>query len=68
MGIETHHKAEGAEKDRVKGLIRGLQGRREKAAGDPKAAAALRRQIHVLKHKLRKMALAASPKAAAPKA
>jgi len=61
LNIPTHHIAHGAEKTRLKGLIRKLEAKRDEAvkASDYKRLAVLRRQIHVLKHKLRNMAEAA---------
>ena len=58
MGIHTHHAAAGAEKTRIKGIIHKLKARRDEAskARDDAKLAVLRRQIHILKHKLRCMA------------
>jgi soluble P-type ATPase len=59
LGIHVHHVAVGAEKAKIKAMIRGLKTRRDevKAAGDPARLAVVRRQIHAAKRKLRRMAL-----------
>ena len=61
LNIPTHHIAHGAEKTRLKGVIRKLETKREEVlkAHDYARLAVLRRQIHVLKHKLRNLAEAA---------
>ncbi len=58
LGIQTHHAAAGAEKARIKAALRKVQAKRDAAttARDRAALAATRRQIHVLKHKLRRLA------------
>jgi ABC-type Fe3+-citrate transport system substrate-binding protein len=58
LGIQTHHLAAGIEKSRLKGLIRKLKAKRDAAtaSGDRAQLARARRQIHVLKHRLRRMA------------
>jgi protein-arginine kinase activator protein McsA len=58
LNIPMHHIAHGAEKTRVKGVIRKLETKREEVlkAHDYKRLTIVRRQIHVLKHKLRNMA------------
>jgi protein-arginine kinase activator protein McsA len=62
LNIPTHHIAHGAAKTKVKTIIRKVEAKRDEAlkAKDYKKAAAARRQIHVLKHKLRNMAEAAA--------
>jgi hypothetical protein len=61
LNIPTHHIAHGAEKTRLKTLIRKLEGKRDEAlkARDSARLAAARHQIHGLKHRLRDMAEAA---------
>ena len=61
LNIPTHHIAHGAEKTRLKGVIRKVEAKRDEAlkAHDYARLAVVRRQIHVLKHKLRNMAEAA---------
>jgi protein-arginine kinase activator protein McsA len=58
LGIHIAHAAHGAEKTRVKGVIRKLKARRDDAVGkkDRKQQALSRGQIHALKRRLRKMA------------
>ena len=61
MGIHTHHAAEGANKTQIKAAIRKLMAKREaaQASGDHAQAEFARHQVHVLKHRLRRMALQA---------
>jgi len=58
LDVHVHHAAVGAAKPRIKAAIRKLKARRDeaKASGDHARLAAVRREIHALKHKLRRMA------------
>ena len=58
LGIHTHHAAEGAEKTKIKMTIHKLRAQRDKALAErnAKELPRLHHQIHVLKHKLRRMA------------
>jgi hypothetical protein len=58
LNIPMHHIAHGAEKTRLKGLIHKVEAKRDEAlkARDYKRLGVLRRQIHVLKHRLRNLA------------
>ncbi|HUT59773.1 MAG TPA: hypothetical protein VNA25_18150 [Phycisphaerae bacterium] len=58
LGIHVHHAAAGAAKLRMKASIRKLKAERDAAmsSGDSARAATARREIHALKHKLRRMA------------
>lgn len=60
LDIHIHHAAVGSEKDRIKSMIRKFKA----TSGNKAKSAAIRRQIHVLKRKLRKMA--ETPVASAP--
>ena len=62
LNVPTHHIARGEAKTKVKAAIRKVEARRDEAlkAGDSAKLAVARRQIHVLKHKLRNMAEAAA--------
>ncbi len=57
LNIQVHHVAMGAHKTQVKSLIRRLKADRDAAlaAGDKAKLANIRRQIHTLKHRLRRM-------------
>jgi hypothetical protein len=57
LGIHLHLVAVGEEKSRMKAAIRKLKVRRDEALASHDGArlAVVRRQIHVLKHKLRRM-------------
>jgi hypothetical protein len=59
LNIQVHHVAVGAEKTRIKAVIRKLKARRDQAVASRDSAqlATVRRQLHVLKHKLRRMAV-----------
>jgi len=59
LGIPVHHAAAGANKGRIKALVRRLKTQRDQAvaSGDHKQLAAVRQEIHALKHRLRRMAL-----------
>lgn len=59
LNIQIHHVAVGAHKTQIKALIRRLKADRDKAlaAGDRAKLAQVRRQIHTLKHRLRRMAV-----------
>jgi hypothetical protein len=52
LDIHIHHAAVGSEKDRIKAMIRKFKASR----GDKAKAAVMRRQIHAMKRKLRRMA------------
>ncbi len=58
MNIHIHHAAGGAEKARMKALIKKLKARRDEAAAkkDYALLGSTRRQIHTLTHRLRVMA------------
>jgi hypothetical protein len=58
LGIQVHHVAVGAEKARMKATIRKLKSGRDKAlaARDRAGLATIRRHIHALKRRLRRMA------------
>lgn len=58
LGIHTHHAAVGAEKSRIKTMIRKFKDQRDAAASarDDAKLATIYRHIHALKHKLRRMA------------
>ena len=58
LNVPTHHIAHGEAKAKVKAVIHKMEARRDEAlkAKNYKGAAVARRQIHVLKHKLRNMA------------
>jgi len=58
LGIQVHHAAVGSEKARVKADLRKVKAKRDAATAsrDRATLAVTRRQIHVLKHKLRRMA------------
>jgi hypothetical protein len=58
LHVPTHHAAAGQEKTRIKCGIRKLKVQRDAAiaAHDPAKLATVRRHIHALKHKLRRMA------------
>ena len=58
LNIHMHHAAEGAEKTRIKGIIRKVKARRDEAMAkkDLKQQALARAQIHTLKRRLRYMA------------
>jgi hypothetical protein len=57
MGVEEHHIAHGEAKLKIKSQIRQLKVKRDEArtAGDHAELARARHNIHVLKHKLRRM-------------
>jgi hypothetical protein len=59
LGIQVHHVAMGAHKTQIKTLIRRLKADRDKAlaGGDHAKLAQVRREIHTLKHRLRRMAV-----------
>jgi len=59
LKIDIHHAAAGTEKSRIKAAIRKLKTGRDAAmaADDHAQLAAIHRQIHALKHRLRRMAL-----------
>ncbi len=59
LGLHEQHAAAGANKGKIKTLIRSLKTQRDeaKASGDGERLAAIRHQIHALKHRLRTMAL-----------
>jgi len=58
LSIPTHHIAAGEEKARIKAAIKKLKTRRAECAkaGDEAQMAAVRHQLHLLKHRLRNMA------------
>jgi len=58
MGVEEHHVAHGAAKLKIKSQIRKLKAKRDEVwkAGDKAELARVRHNIHVLKHRLRRMA------------
>lgn len=60
LGIDAHvhHVAHGAEKTKIKQKIREFKKKRDEAmaAHDKKTIAMAREQLHILKHKLRRMA------------
>jgi hypothetical protein len=58
LNIEHHHIAAGAEKARLKAILRKLKTRRSEAAASKNAAqqVTVRHQIHTIKHRLRRMA------------
>ena len=58
LNIHIHHAAEGAEKTRIKAVIRKVKARRNEAMTkkDLKQQALAREQIHTLKRRLRHMA------------
>ena len=57
LNIQVHHVATGAHKTQIKALIRRLKADRDAAikAKDSAKLAGVRRQIHTLKHRLRRM-------------
>jgi predicted nucleotide-binding protein len=57
LNIQVHHAAAGTEKAEIRATIRKLKSKRDEAlaAGDHARLADVRHQIHVLKHKLRRM-------------
>lgn len=61
LKVEVHHAAKGSEKSQLKARIRQLRAERDKllAGAERKALPEIRHQIHMLKHRLRKMALGA---------
>ncbi len=62
LGIEVHHAAAGAEKARIKSMIRKLKARRDElmAGEDRGQLPTIRQQIHALKRKLRRQVPAGS--------
>jgi hypothetical protein len=58
LGLEEHHAAHGAAKLKIKSQIRRLRSRRDElhTSGDHAQLARVRHNIHVLKHRLRRMA------------
>lgn len=57
LGIEVHHAATGAEKMKIKALIRKLKARRNElmAGSERKGLAAIVTQIHALKRRLHRL-------------
>jgi ribosomal protein L29 len=57
LNIHVDHAAHGAQKAAIKATLHKLKAKRDAVTGTgkPKELATIRRQIHVLKHKLRRM-------------